>query len=55
MALKAAVQPADHDVDDWLDALDKNPDLRLRDLKGQGVPTIDLYTMTDIEPAGDYL
>jgi hypothetical protein len=52
----AAVTPADDaHTDNWLDAHDNDPDLHLNDLKDQGVPTIRLYTMTDIQPREDYL
>jgi hypothetical protein len=50
------VTPADDaHTDNWLDAHDNDPDLHLNDLKDQGVPTIRLYTMTDIQPREDYL
>lgn len=47
---------------DWTDLchlgtelLEAEPDPRHRDLLGQGLTTIELHTMTDIEPRGDYL
>jgi hypothetical protein len=47
---------------DWTDLCDlgaelmaAEPDPRDRDLHGQGLTPLQLHTMTDIEPRGDYL
>lgn len=46
------------DCDPWWAEPDPDsdpPDLRLHDLRGQGLTAIQLHTIQDVEPAKEYL